>query len=224
MSVLYAIMVVAIVLDHAHLVCPITLAWGHRRFRAYMLEQWDKFVLLPALFIAISLAVGGASEVTRSPGFRAMAVTYFVWNAWHFASQNYGISALSGGKPWQRNAAFSLTVICVLGLPVLWGQILWIVLADLGISVMHWIMDLRLSSYMVQRQWLFTIAMLLIGLSGFAFKTVEPGTLHHCGPLLVCTASWSVPILLSLRYGLGFWHFLMSRWVWSSEGRALLSL
>ena len=95
-------------------------------------------------------------------------------------------------------------------------------LADLGISLMHWIMDIRLSGYVASHAWLFTMAVLAVGLGGFVWKTVavDPGL---CRPMLACTAQFSIPMLLGLRYGLGFWHFLMSRWVWSNEGRELLA-
>jgi hypothetical protein len=221
MTLLYGYFVAAIVLDHAHLVCPIGLAWTNPRFRSHMLEHWEKFVLLPVLCITIPLAVGSASRTTHDPAFRVLVAMYFYANAWHFSSQNYGICALYGGTGWQRVTAFALTAVFMIAVP---RVALWIVLCDLGISLMHWIMDLRLSGYAAQRQWLFTAAVLVIGASiGFVWKTVGEGP-RQCGPFLaVCTAQWPVPALLGLRFGIGFWHFLMSRWVWSAEGRAALA-
>lgn len=221
MSLLVGFMIAAIVLDHAHLACPIALGWGSPSFRQHMLERPDRYILLPALCLIIPIAVGAGSLSTQDPAFRAIAGVYFLANAWHFASQNYGICALSGGSQNQRNAAFVLTAVCILALPILWKHALWVVLADLGISVIHWVTDIRLSAFMASGYWPFLLIMLMLGTTGFLFKTWETDP-QKCGLLLACTTAWSFPILLSLRYGLGFWHFLMSRWVWSATGRELL--
>lgn len=216
-------MYAAIVLDHAHLACPIALAWGNPQFRARMLSQWDKFVLLPSLCVFIPLAVGVGSETTRDPAFKMLVVTYAVFNTFHFAAQNYGVCALLGGSLEKRCMAFALTVLPMALLPIWWQGVLWLVMIDLGLSTVHWAQDLRLSSLMARRQWLFTAVLLTIGLLGFAFKGVATGDHRLCFQMVACTFDRSIPILLGFRCGLGFWHFLMSRWVWSAEGRGLLT-
>src|SRR5215472_1612235 len=155
-----------------------------------MLRQPVLFIVLPILAVGIPFAIGLASMTTREPAFRAIAMVYFVWNAWHFASQNYGICALSGGSVRQRTAAFALTVVCILGFPLLLGHILWVVIADMGVSLMHWIMDIRLSAFAARRWLLFTVIALGIGTSGFLFKTVTNDP-RFCGAMMACTAAWS---------------------------------
>src|SRR5580704_6816342 len=89
---LYGYFMAAIVLDHAHLVCPLWLGWGNRGFRQVMLERPEKFVLLPALCIFGALMVGEQSATTHDPAFHFLAVTYTLWNAWHFGSQHFGLA------------------------------------------------------------------------------------------------------------------------------------
>jgi hypothetical protein len=221
MQLLIGFMFVAIVLDHAHLACPITLTWGNRNFRDYMLRRPEVFVLVPALCVLIPFAVGTNVRSTHDPAFRAVALVYFWFNIWHFASQNWGICALAGGCLRQRAAAFLLT----LGLMVtaLFIHPLWVASAGLGIDLMHWIMDIRLSAYVARRQWLFTGGMLILGLLGFLWKWPSADPLVCPAPLSACAGQYKWPTLLGLRFGLGFWHFLASRWVWSSWGRELLA-
>lgn len=221
-SLVWSYFLVAIVLDQAHLVCPIGLAWNSPLFRDKMLREPDKYILLPLIFVLVPLGIGAGSVTIHDPAFRALATLYLVWNAWHFAMQNYGICAIYGGCSWQRNAAFALTAACILAFPLVLGNVLWVVVAALGVDLMHWIMDIRLSGFVARQQWLFTAIVLVVGVTGFTFRTVSADT-HHCGQLLACTMVYSIPTLLGLRYGLGFYHFLMSRWVWSREGRALLA-
>src|SRR5215472_11204566 len=104
---LRAYFLLAIVLDHAHLVCPIWVGWGNRGFREIMLSRPGKFVLLPAACILVPLVIGATSSTTREPLFRALATTYVWWNAWHFGSQHFGVASLLGrrtGPRWLRQA------------------------------------------------------------------------------------------------------------------------
>jgi hypothetical protein len=219
-TLLYGYLLVAIVLDHAHLACPITLAWSDRAYRQRMLTRPGKFILLPAFAVGMAVAIGLGSHSTREPTFRMLALTYLWWNAWHFGSQHFGVASLLGwssGPRWLRQG--------VLILPTMWlmlfaGPAVWI--AGEVISFAHWTTDIGLSAWAVRRRWpRFVWAAMILGLSGFLWKTVAADP-RLCGSAPACTALWSIPTLVSLRYGLGFYHFLMSRWVWSGEGRALL--
>jgi len=210
MTLLAIYFVVAIVLDHAHLACPILVGWSNPGFRNYMLTRPEKFILLPAVCVVVPVMVGATALTTHDPAFRTVALIYLYWNAYHFAAQNYGICALSGGTARHRIAAFALTALLML--PPIFADTYVVVFAGLGIDLMHWIMDIRLSGFVVKRQVLFTAAVLCIGMAGFMWKSVSNGP--HCGVLPICTVVRSMPLLLSIRYGLGFVHFLFSRWVW----------
>jgi hypothetical protein len=213
---LYACFLAAIVLDHAHLVCPIWLGWSNRGFREYMLERPEKFILLPALCVASALLVGEHVTTTREPAFRALTAAYIWWNAWHFGSQHFGVASLLGwrwGPRWARQVIIIGPTMAVMLAPMmLANSALPLVIAGGVFGLAHWATDIGLTTRVLRRWWFLPIV-LAIGLIGFAWKTVVAGP-RFCDPLPVCTAVWSVPMLLSLRYGIGFWHFLMSRWVW----------
>jgi hypothetical protein len=247
MALLYWYFLAAIVLDHAHLVCPIYLGWSNRGFRTMMLERWGKFILLPLSLLALSVWIGlntskSAGWVSLSAmgdyrlwmallrgwkppnlAFVLLAVTYVWWNAWHFGSQHFGVAALLGwrsGPRWFRRLILVAPTMALM----LVGNKSWpsIIIAGEIISFFHWTADIGMTARVLRRHWWwFLPAILVVGLIGFVWKTTNT-TPEFCGVLPACTVVWSVPLLLSLRYGFGFWHFLMSRWVWLSEGRALL--
>jgi hypothetical protein len=230
MSLLYGYFLVAIVLDHAHLACPIGLAWSNRTFRQRMLERWDQYLLLPALCILIPLGIGEGSATTRDPAFQFLVLVNMWWNAWHFGSQHFGVASLLGwrsGPRWLRKIAIILPTMLVMIAPTYLFPTMTIIVLGESISFLHWSTDLGLTVWSCRK--CSTTRILLIGaavlmacgLMGFVWKTTTTDP-RICGLLPACTAVWSIPTLLSLRYGLGFYHFLMSRWVWSSEGRGLL--
>jgi hypothetical protein len=66
---LYGYFLCAIVLDHAHLVCPIALAWSNRGFRRTMLERPEKYILLPALALILAAVVDAGASTTRDRRF-----------------------------------------------------------------------------------------------------------------------------------------------------------
>jgi hypothetical protein len=218
-SWLYPYLLAAIVLDHAHLASPMGLAWSNTRMRRTMLAEWKRFIVLPVGCLAAAVIVGLLSSTTRQPAFLALAAAYFVWNLWHFGSQHFGVASLLGwrsGPRWFRQALTIGTTVLVLVLPVFLHVVL-LVLLDALINLAHWLTDISLSARKKARHWaLFLSVVLLIGMSGFLWKTISIDP-RYCGLLPACTASYAFPVLLGLRYGLGFVHFLYSRWVW--QGR-----
>lgn len=227
LAALYGYFFVAIVLDHAHLASPVALAWSKPRFRALMLRQWEWYLLLPVALVAASVLVGlAASGPNRlAPGngvYRALVTVYIVWNAWHFGSQHYGVASLAGWRGGRTPDHMSLivwpTMVVMLVPAGGWGPL---VFAE-AINFAHWTTDIGLSTRVMRRRWwAFLPAILVVGLVGFLWKAV--GT-HPCaGDLPVCTVVWSVPVLIGLRCGLGFVHFLYSRWVWRAPARLALT-
>ncbi len=209
-GLLYGYFLLAIVLDHAHLVCPIWLGWSNRGFRQVMLERPEKFILLPVLCIIGALLIGEHSTTTHDPAFRALVVVYIWWNAWHFGSQHFGVASLVGwraGPRWLRQGLIIGSTMTAMLTPT---AILPLLALHELINFAHWTTDIGLTAWVVRRRWIFVPVILAIGFVGFAWKTVviDP---HTGSPMPML---WSVPSLLSLRIGLGFWHFLMSRWVW----------
>lgn len=211
-DVLVGYFLVAIVLDHAHLVCPVGLAWGSRALRQRNLERPGKYLLLPGLCLFVAVAIGYAAPSTRDPLFRDLTLVYFWWNFWHFAAQHFGVASICrlGSRTPRRVAAVGGTAAVLLGLPFLLPGTLWVVCLTEGVSFAHWITDIGLTGARVRRWWAFLAVVLLVGLTGFIWKGVSVGG----GLQAAHTVAVGVPLLLGLRYGLGFVHFLYSRWVW----------
>ena len=213
-SALYLYFLTAIVLDHAHLVSPIYLAWSNRGFRQHMLTRPEKFILLPALCVFVAMMIGLESTTTREPVFRALAVVYLWWNAYHFGAQHFGIAALAGWRSsprWVRQLILIPPTMFIMLVPI--GGIAMAVIGA-AISLAHWLTSIGLTAWATRhRRMLFLVGVLCVGCVGFVWKAVvsEP---RLCGALPTCTAMWSIPSLLGLRFGLGFVHFLYDRWVW----------
>jgi len=179
-----------------------------------MLARPEKFILLPAVCIIGAVAVGMHSATTREPAFRVLATIYIWWNAWHFASQHFGVASLLGwqwGPRLVRQAVIIAPTMAVLLVPH--RDIVWLVVVAAIVDLAHWTTDIGLTTWVFRRWWWLAAAM-AVGLAGFLWKDVVVADPHLCGVLPACTVVWSAPLLLSLRLGLGFWHFLMSRWVW----------
>lgn len=243
MSWLYAYFLAAIVLDHIHLVSPVGLAWSDAEYRREMLAWPRRFIFLPLLCLLIAVAVGVFSHSTRDPAFLVLYAAYVVWNAWHFGSQHFGVASLlgwRGGPRWLRQGLLIAATMAFMLLPFVPGFVHWMTENSLigarvasmllsfmpghpsfiamlvvgqAISFLHWTTDIGLSVRALRRWWLFLILALVFGALGFAFKTVTTDH-HYCGLLPACSVMWSIPLLVSLRFGLGFVHFLYSRWVW----------
>ena len=222
-GLVYSYLLVAIVLDPAHLVSPIVLAWGNRSFRQVMGHEWGWYILLPLVLLALSFAIGLTAKTAGHPPPQAiflpifwadvwrhgyvpngwywgLIVFYFIWNAWHYGAQHFGIASLLGwrrGPRWLRQGLIiAPTMALMLGfipLPVI-GAIT---------SLLHWTTDIGLSAWRMKAWW-FLAAVLLFGLSGFLYQRV--------GDTWIVLPA--IPVLISLRCGLGFVHFLYSRWVW----------
>src|SRR6266567_3310215 len=82
---------VLIVLDTAHTLSPMVMAWSRGDFREVMLRRWSRYILVPLAVLAISLVAATQSRAAVD----AVVTVYFAWNVWHFASQNYGLLRLA---------------------------------------------------------------------------------------------------------------------------------
>jgi hypothetical protein len=157
---------------------------------------------------------------------RLLGSTYFAWNAWHFGSQHFGVASLLGwrsGPRWRRKALTIGPTVVIMALPAFLPVFSLLVLNG-AMSFLHWTTDIGLSAWMRKASGYvpFVCVILMLGLSGFVFKTVA-GDPRSCGSWSVCTAVYSIPVLLALRSGLGFVHFLYSRWVWQRTNIQLMA-
>lgn len=230
---LIALLTAALVLDTAHTVAPIVMAWAHPGFRRVMLGQQVKFLIVPSAVLAATMAIGLATsagltgydlrhphQMQRITGldnpFPLIVWLYWAWNIYHFGAQNFGLARLIrvwAGRPGPR---WLDRMVCVGGTAA--GMVLlpfWVGWAMF--SVTHWLTELSLTAYVSSRRVLFLAIVLPFGILAFLW-TLPPwrsADLSH-GNMIA-----ALPWLISLRLGLGFVHFLYDRRVWKFSDPAV---
>jgi hypothetical protein len=216
-----ALFAIAVFLDTGHSLSPIALAWSTPAFRRMMLDDPVKYVALPAFVIAICTGIGFDRSIGDLTLFWAMAAVYFWWNLWHFGMQNFGILQLWDRTNRRRNLALGLGGVALgMGLPAFLSLGPTAALLGQGIfGFNHWLTDIALSSRASRFGWLFGAAVLVVGCVGFVWLFPVSGGMAHrlsLGP--------SLRIILGARFGLGFVHFLYSRWVWRRGSTVMAAL
>jgi hypothetical protein len=207
-----------IALDMAHALSPIVLAWCHNGFRQVMIAQPRKYIVLPtvlflaALGVGIATVVGWTSYVSKvgnyhhatgwSNPYPILFGVYFAWNFYHFAMQNYGVLRLCGvdwGR-WGKILAFVVTAIGIKTIP-------------LAVAVNHWVVEIGLASRVIRWKLLFISGILIAGSVAFLWH-VLPWQAPEFRDLMLLRMEGAVMIMVAARFGIGFVHFLYSRWVW----------
>jgi hypothetical protein len=219
----FACFALFVLLETGHSLSPIVLAWTHRNFRRQVIHTHPrKFLLIPVLVFLVALSIGVAAQagvtsydhsIRRVPmladwsnPFLLMVWVYSACNIYHFGMQNYGVLRLMG---WGRRrlmmaSCLAIAIFTVAVLPHL-ARDPWVFLLLTGlVSVNHWVVDIGLSSRVAKRGWVFIMGVLSAGLVGFLWMVPTPGGM----------AVRMVPVIVCARLGLGFVHFLYSRWVW----------
>lgn len=205
---------VFILLDMAHALSPIILAWSHAGFRSVMLNEPRKYIALPSAIFAIGMAVSvatalGWTSYVPGPGryshatgwsnpFPIMFGVYFACNFYHFSMQNYGVLRLCGpdlGR-WGKVLAFVVTTIGIKVMP-------------LAVSVNHWIVDIGLSCRASRYRLSFSL-----GLAALAPVAFLWGIPMAEGIALKPLAGVVIALYGIRLFGVGFVHFLYSRWIW----------
>ncbi len=196
---------VLIVLDTAHTLSPMVMAWSRGDFREVMLRRWRWYILAPLAVLAVSLCAATQSRAAVD----AVVTVYFAWNIWHFASQNYGLLRLAQmrqGWRWQPDWPFCMAVTIV-------GMGIWPMLAsdpwtwrliNLGIfAIPHWVSEIFLTSWVSTRWKIFAPLILAAGCVGLLWAVPRATGMPVVGVAWVC---W--------RAGLGFVHFLYDGMIW----------
>jgi hypothetical protein len=178
-------------LDTAHLIAPILLCWTHPGYRRLAWARRGRSIWLPIGASGAGLLIGAVVPAL----FYALAMTYAVWNIYHFGSQNFGLAMLRrpvsvDGRVWRWVGAMGLTVPLMVTFP------LWV-----GFS--HWMTEIWVT-WRTAPWRAFLPLVLLLGLLGLI------------PPLL----GWrTLPAFLGARWGLGFAHFIYDGWMWKREVR-----
>lgn len=191
------IVITVMVLETAHVVSPVILAWSKPGLRRIVRHEWRKHIAAPAGLMAGCLLL---------PWSMVFGI-YFAWNIWHFGMQIFGITCLYRplSRPSERVLrALGCLVVTVLGmgiLPFLGGGSRLDMFAFGIFSFNHWLVDIGLSSQVSGWRWKFLPIVLLLGVIWFLLRQ---------GPLSVHV----VPQILAIRAGIGMIHFVYSARVW----------
>ena len=214
-----------VALNSGHLLAPIAMAWGHRGFRRVMLVNRRKFIFTPVAIVIMGGIAGAAvgkslpiNPITLSVRVDDLAdyarplvvllVVYFVWNAYHFAMQNYGLLRFYWAA-LDRAAAMQLamfgTLLGMIIIPIKFHQP-QLSLFLLGLIIInHQLVAIGLAGHVLGNHW---------RRSPLWFA----GALLAAGVVLVWlmldAAAHVAMVVVGLRVTAGFVHFLYDRWVW----------
>lgn len=196
---------ILVIIDTAHNLSPMVMAWSRGDFRPVMYRHWIRYIALPVAALALSLAAATQSRAAVD----AVVTVYFVWNVWHFASQNYGLLRLlqmRRGWTWTPDWPLCMAVTIV-------GMVVWPMLANdpwhwrlinLAIfAIPHWVSEIFLTSWASTRWKVFAPLILAAGCVGLLWVTPRATGMPVVGVFLVC---W--------RCGLGFVHFIYDGLLW----------
>jgi len=117
----YLVLALTILLEHAHFLSPMTLAWSHSGFRGLMLQRPMKFIGVPIALVLTTTAIGiltsRYADLHLDIGLRVrvydfadykqpfvmLVLLYFLWNGYHFAMQNFGVLSIYRRKSGSGN-------------------------------------------------------------------------------------------------------------------------
>ncbi len=188
-----ALIIAIMILESAHVVSPIFLAWTRPELRRIVSREWLKHVVAPIAVMGGMLAFPLAW----------VAGLYWAWNIYHFGMQNFGVSSLywRGRRQMRKWLCLGTTAVGMGALPLLTHD--WRVTAlCTGIfSFNHWLTDIGLSSRVARWHWGFIAVVLAIGVAWLLLRN---------GPL----SARVVPQIIAIRYGIGMIHFIYSARIW----------
>jgi len=176
-----------IMIEAAHLAAPVVLAWSNVGFRQRLvLPHLWQFLGLPTVVLGAALMLP----------LSVVAPVYFVANMHHFGMQNFGVLSLCRRLHHRR----IWMGVCLVGTAAL----MEVPLVGFLVGVVHWLTDIGLSSAASRYAPAFIAVLLVGGLAGFIWLIpTDHGVKRR-----------SVELIVTARMGLGFVHFLYSRWVW----------
>jgi hypothetical protein len=188
---------IMMVLESAHVVSPMLLAWTRRELRAIVMQEWIRYIVLP-MAVMIVVLIAPTSWV---------AGVYFTWNIYHFGMQNFGVTSLYC-RSGNHDDRVRRKLLC-LGITAFGMGIVPLLTNDIRVSLFcmglfscnHWLTDIGLSSRVARWHWGFIVAVLVIGVAWLLLRN---------GPLSVRL----VPQILTIRAGIGMIHFIYSARIW----------
>src|SRR5215831_2115024 len=80
----FALACAIMILDTAHIVSPLLLAWSQPQLRAIVRREWGAHLLFPAIIVLLCLKLDMATILGLG----------FAWNVYHYGAQNFGVASL----------------------------------------------------------------------------------------------------------------------------------
>src|SRR5712671_5548131 len=124
----YLVLTIVVLLEHAHFLSPVALAWGHENFRGVMRRHPTKYIGVPLALILMTTTIGAATSLWATnlhidiglkirihnladykQPFVMMVVLYWLWNAYHFGMQNFGVLSIYRRKSGSGNRRADMT-------------------------------------------------------------------------------------------------------------------
>jgi hypothetical protein len=188
-GMVWPLAVAVMVLETAHVVSPMILAWTRPELRAIVSREWIKHIAAP-----IAVMCG----VMSFPVAWVMGL-YWVWNIYHFGMQNFGVTSLywRPSRQFRKWACLGVTAFGMGAVPFLLPDPRVNMLCMGIFSFNHWLVDIGLSSRVARWHWGFIVVVLLIGVTWLLLRN---------GPLSVRL----VPQIIVIRAGIGMVHFIYS--------------
>jgi hypothetical protein len=125
---IYLVLASIVLLEHAHFLSPMALAWSHTGFRQVMLRRHPtKYIGIPIALILGTTAIGVATSfsadlhvdiglnvkvynlVDYTQPFVIMVVSYWCWNAYHLGMQNFGVLSIYRTKSGSGSRRLDMT-------------------------------------------------------------------------------------------------------------------
>jgi hypothetical protein len=233
-------------INTAHLISPIVLAWTHRTFRWVAFVRWGRFIAVPIVVMLTAILVGFSAVGPIQVNAATMEIRvadyhhdwpllgwiglYFVWNAYHFGAQNFGILRLYGVRdrkvvikrltvPILKWVCVALTVLGFIVIPHAVKDFmpagsflrLYVPIFILGVfSFSHSLAAIGVSApvwgnHSKRSPWIFVVAVFAAS-APLAWLLAHNTIIIHSFRLMV--------LLITTRIGLGFVHFLYDRWIY----------
>jgi hypothetical protein len=229
-----ALMMGLLVVNFAHVLAPIALAWSHRGYRAVMLQRPAKFVRGPAVVMTAGAVAAAAATWALFPAYRPLhvdledlpslqgfvpfvfwAALYAVWNLYHAGAQNFGLICLYRRRGFAGRGKLAVLAACIAATVLLgrevprYSNVAIVSAFCIGcIFVNHWTAAIGLTAHVHSRH---------TGCSPVWFIMVMlaiGGGLAWVFYAAIMASPHLRMIALSLRGALGMWHFLQDRWLW----------
>jgi hypothetical protein len=207
---------IALMVETAHRLSPVALAWTHREFRRReVLPNLGWYVGVPLAVMLVSMVAGTQFEP------KWLVQTYLLFNAVHFGLQNFGVLSLykrNRQRDQVERAAdmqlcIGLTFAGTFLLPVWHLSDFTVIAIGMAFSVHHRFVEIALTNNASRNSW-FPLVLVTLGLAGFLiYIPTDHGHIYQSygGTLLAPVGSFAI--------GISFVHLIYDRWVWKFSRR-----